>query len=208
MPKLTKIDELIFRNHRHLLNKDHCLFLREYTAGRGFQGSETNQLILNFKKSPLKAGTPEWDYKEQAIDTVVEEFRQNLPEMWLQSVTLVPIPPSKVESDPEYDNRMLRVLKDISKKQYADVRELILQQKSTHAFHQSPSCRPTPKKLQGNYYINEAKSQPEPKKVALFDDLINTGAHFKAAQSAILSRFPDIVVGGIFIARCIPPNDY
>ena len=49
--RLTKIDELTRPDHWYLDENDPCFFLGEYTARMGFVYSETNNLILNFKKS-------------------------------------------------------------------------------------------------------------------------------------------------------------
>lgn len=55
---LTKVDALLRDEHVRLAADDECYFLREYTAGGGFQAGETNQLILNLKKSPDRRGKP------------------------------------------------------------------------------------------------------------------------------------------------------
>ena len=44
-------------------------YFGEYTARKGFNHSETNQLILNFKKKMDRRGLLEWRYKTAAIDT-------------------------------------------------------------------------------------------------------------------------------------------
>jgi hypothetical protein len=63
--KLTRIDHLTLGDHYHLTDDDECYFLREYTARTGFEGSETNQIIHNIKKTPDRRSLPEWFYKEQ-----------------------------------------------------------------------------------------------------------------------------------------------
>ena len=72
-PLLCEIDDLLRPDHPHLQPDNRCLFLREYLAGVGFQGGETNSLILNLKKSPDRRGQPEWRYREKAIARVVAE---------------------------------------------------------------------------------------------------------------------------------------
>ena len=52
---LTKLDELNLTDHRHLDARDECYFIGEYTAGRGYSHSATNQLILNLKKALIGA---------------------------------------------------------------------------------------------------------------------------------------------------------
>ena len=58
--RFTEIDELTRPYHYWLTDDDRCYFLGEYTAGRGYSYSQTNQLILNFKKSLDRQGKPEW----------------------------------------------------------------------------------------------------------------------------------------------------
>lgn len=201
--RLTKIDDLTRRDHRHLTPEDRCFFLGEYTARTGYAFSETNNLILNFKKSPARRGLPEWRHKDAAICKVAEMFRDALPEDWLTTVTLVPIPPSKTKGDPLYDDRMLRMLQTLGHGLEVDIRELVLQCENMGAAHNSDD-RPSPQDLVRSYGINEMVAEPPPTEVALFDDLLTTGAHFKAAQAMIENHYPGVPTVGIFIARRVP----
>ena len=83
---------------------------------------------------------------------------------------------------------------------FADIRELIIQTNSTVSAHGSLQ-RLKPDEIKANYRIEETLSDPRPDIIALVDDVLSTGAHFKAAQSVLLSRFPGIKVIGLFIAR-------
>ena len=124
--RLTEIDDLARPDHWYLRPEDDCYFLGEYTARKGFAFSATNQLVLNFKKSMGKRGTPQWWYKDRAIGEAAAAFRTALPEAWLNMATLVPIPPSKAKSDPLYDDRVVRMLQSIRVQPRLDVRELIV----------------------------------------------------------------------------------
>src|SRR6202000_181619 len=107
---LSKIDELLLPEHSSLDSSDECYFLREYTAGRGFAFSETNNLISNFKKPPALAGTSQGFYKELALEQLAAELRGSLGAGWLKTATLVPIPPSKAADHPDHDDRLSRLL--------------------------------------------------------------------------------------------------
>lgn len=107
--RLTKVDALA-PDHWHLDESDECYFFGEYTAGGGYQFSPTNQLIYNLKKGVERRDKSEWWYKEQAINTVAAVFRQAIMPEAIDSITFVPIPPSKAKSDPLYDDRMTRML--------------------------------------------------------------------------------------------------
>ncbi len=200
--KLSEIDDLSRPEHHFLEPGDRCFFLWEYTPNRGYKFSEVNNLILNFKKSPERQGRPEWRYKEQAIEKIAEAFLKSLRAEWLRSVTLVPIPPSEVRGSPRYDDRMLRVLRRLGEKfrRNLDIRELILQLESTVADHKADQ-RQSLEDLISNYRFNEQAALPPPKRIALFDDLLTTGRHFKAAEHLLQRRYPDTEILGIFVAR-------
>lgn len=65
--RVLKIDALTLPDHHYLDAQDICYYAGEYTAGEGHAYSETNQLILNFKKSVDKRGTAQWQSQRIAI---------------------------------------------------------------------------------------------------------------------------------------------
>jgi hypothetical protein len=201
--RLTEIDDLTRPDHYHLNAGDKCLFLGEYTARKGFSFSATNQLVLNFKKSVDRRGRPEWQHKERAIREVGQAFAGAFKAAWLASVTLVPIPPSKEKNDPLYDDRMHRMLLAIPAAQPLDIRELLTQQQTMDAAHDA-DIRPGPDQIAAGYAIDETLCEPAPETIALFDDVITTGAHFVAARRVLQVRFPQARILGFFIARRVP----
>ena len=54
------------------------------------------------------------------------------------------------------------------------------------------------------YRIDESLSEPEPAVVAVVDDLLTSGAYFRAAKIVLTRGFPDIEVVGLFLARRVP----
>ena len=201
--RLTKIDDLARPDHFYLTPADDCYFLGEYTARKGFAFSATNQLVLNFKKSMDKRSTAQWRYKEQAIGDTAAAFRSALNDDWLNIATLVPIPPSKAKDNPFYDDRLVRMLQAIRDEPSLDVRELIIQRASTAAVHDQEN-RPTPDQIQANYDIDDAFRNPAPQVIGLFDDVLTTGAHYRAASAVLQQAFPAVRVIGLFIARRVP----
>ena len=114
--RLRRIDQLSRPLHYYLTDDDNCLYLWEYTARQDYLYSDTNNLISNFKKDiAYKDNPPVWRHKEMAIQTVAEEFRIALGESALDHFTFVPVPPSKAQDHPEYDDRMLRMLQAMRK---------------------------------------------------------------------------------------------
>jgi predicted amidophosphoribosyltransferase len=116
---------------------------------------------------------------------------------------LVPIPPSKSKSDALYDDRLVRMVRGIRAQPALDVRELVLQRTSTVAVHDQEN-RPTPKQIQANYAIDPAIRDPVPQVIGLFDDVLTTGAHFRAASTTLQQSFPGVRIVGLFIARRVP----
>jgi hypothetical protein len=201
--RLTKIDDLARPDHFYLTAADEYYFLGEYTARKGYAFSATNQLILNFKKPMTVRNTAQWRYKEKAIDEAAAAFRAALNDEWLDSATLVPVPPSKAKNDALYDDRLVRMLRGIRAQPALDVRELVVQRASTAAVHDQEN-RPTPEQIQANYAIDHTLQDPDPRVIGLFDDVLTTGAHFRAASAALQQSFPGVRVIGLFIARRVP----
>jgi predicted amidophosphoribosyltransferase len=178
----------------------------EYSARAGYAFSATNDLIQNLKKPMDRRGRPEWRYKEWAINRSADLLREAVPEELIRTRTFVPVPPSKAKDDLRYDDRLLRVLARLGGDQPIDVRELVLQQRSTAAAHES-NDRPRPRDLVALYDIDETKADPEPQRFVVFDDLLTTGSHFKAVAQVLGDRFPDKPIIGLFIARRAPGSD-
>lgn len=201
---LTKIDELIRLDHWYLDEQDECYFIGEYTAGRGYTHSATNQLILNLKKGVDRRGRPEWMYKENAIWQAGTTLRDSLNPTFLQNATFVPVPPSRATSDPLYDDRMVRVLGRLG--QNVDVRVLVSQRQSMHEAHFSQN-RPGPHELYQNYDVDNALVEPTPIQIAVVDDVLTTGAHFKGMKMTLEDSFPGVPVVGLFLARRVPDTE-
>lgn len=201
--RLTKIDGLTRPDHWYLSDSDHCFFLGEYTARKGFAFSATNQMILNFKKSVATRNTAQWRYKELAITQAAAAFRTAINGDALRKATLVPIPPSKAKADPLYDDRLTRMLRAIRPSPPLDVRELIIQAASTAAAH-NQDVRPRPEDLAAVYRVDQSLMAPIPQTILLCDDVLTTGCHYRAAHTVLQSVFPGVPIIGLFIARRVP----
>lgn len=203
--RFTEIDEISRPDHYWLTDYDRCYFLGEYTARQGYGYSPTNQLIWNFKKTLDRRGKPEWQYKEQAIRQAAAGFREALgeePPPWV----FVPVPPSKARSDPLHDDRVTRMLRAIWPDRSLDIREMIVQSESTETAHGSDD-RPTPDEIEARYRIDQSLTTPEPAVIAIVDDVLTTGAHFRAASAILAAQLPDAQVLGLFLARRAPEAD-
>lgn len=203
---LLKIDDLTRPDHSFIEPEDVCYYMGEYTARGGFAASNTNDLILNLKKPMDRKGSPEWKYKGHAIRTVADDVRKILGQQLIETATFVPIPPSVTKGDPAYDDRLVRVLARMSDGFDADVRELVLQRETMAASHGSDD-RATIPELVANYQIDEAVAHPSRDYMVIFDDVLTTGRHYKAVQTVLSGRFPQVSFYGLFVARRVPKTD-
>lgn len=202
--RLTKIDELTRGDHTHLLPEDECLFFGEYTARKGWAHSETNQLVLNFKIPAENRGSKRWSYKQRAIRTVSDQFSAAIGKRF-ENLTIVPVPPSKLRSDPEYDDRMMDMLRGLVAPPglSVDYRELVIQTREMPAAHAS-TTRPPPEAWEEVYAVAESLADPTPNWIAIVDDLLVTGCRFRAMSNVLRRRFPSARITGLFIARRVP----
>lgn len=203
--RFQKIDDSNRADHFHLTAEDKCLYLFEYTSNRDYKFSTTNQLISNLKKRPSLRGTNQWPHKVRAMARCSRCLGEALNSKWLKRATLIPVPPSKAKQDPEYDDRMLTICKHIGND--LDVRELVKQNVSLRAAHESPDDRPSVEELIEAYEIDEQLTDPAPLQIGIFDDVITAGSHYRAMHTVLRERFPGIRIDGLFIARRVFPPE-
>ena len=84
-----------------------------------------------------------------------------------------------------------------------DIRELVVQIESTRAVHDSET-RPSPAELESRYTIDQTLVSPTPQLIVVVDDVLTTGAHFRAVKTVLERTFPGVSIIGLFIARRVP----
>ncbi|HEX8268742.1 MAG TPA: hypothetical protein VF581_02520 [Flavobacterium sp.] len=198
----VKIDELTIEDHYYLtLGEDDCYYFGSYYKDyRNPSPDNDHSLISNLKKKPSMALLPGYHYKNAAIIKVAAFFNASFSDEKLQSVTLVPIPPSKIKGHAEYDDRMLKILQIAFKGRSADIRELVEQIESTESTH-TLGVRLTISEIEGNIRINENLADALKETIFLVDDVLTSGTHFKAIKNVLTKRFPNVRVAGIFVCR-------
>lgn len=202
MVALIRIDESHIQDHCYLSPEDECYYFGEYISRGGYSASEVNQLILNFKKPVDRIGTSQYAYKLREIERVGRLVSEILSVEILERFTFVPVPPSKSRDHPLYDDRLIQSLRRAHPD--LDVRELILSSCSDRSHHEygTEERRPTPEQLENRYIINEAELQSQVKPgIVIFDDILTTGAHFKACKSFLGRSLPGTLIIGLFIGR-------
>ena len=209
--RLTRVDSLLRREHSYLERGDDCFYVREYQAGVGYEKSHTNSLIVNLKKDPARfRGRPDvWRYKTEAINQVASELHYCLSPFIddFQGWCFVPMPPSKAREHPGYDDRLVQVLRQLSRLagQDFDVREVLVQPGSHDAaVGLSDGHRPGPQQIYERLRVVAEHTASVPAGVILVDDVLTTGAHFKGAEQRIRETFPGVAVIGVFVARRVP----
>lgn len=201
LERLSQIDELTFGDHYYLGAEDQCIYYGDYTARRGFAFSETNQLIHNLKKPVSLRGQNQYHYKEVAIDQIARAIVRDVP---VDRVTFVPVPPSKMQTDPDYDDRIVQILARCNQlNPNVDFRELVTQTQTMVAAH-TTNIRPRPADLEAIYAINQVGDTPLREVVIVLDDMLTTGCHFVAIRSVLLRAYPGIQIVGLFVARRVP----
>jgi len=206
-PRLSLIDESNRGDHFHLTSADTCLYLYEYTSQRDYSFSATNNLVSNLKKKPSLAGQPGYHYKGRAIQSCAQALGQALNPAWLAGATLVPIPGSKAAGHPDHDDRVERICR-LMRQPAPDVRALVAQGQSTSASHEvAQGERVTVAELLALYAINEALAVPAPQAIAIVDDVLTAGTHYRAMHQVLSERFPSVPIIGLFVARRVFPDD-
>ncbi len=186
---------------QHLEVNDKCFYARDYISPGGYESSETNQLIFNFKKSIDKRDSPEWYYKKKAIQKFADELSLLIPDD-KDDIVVTCIPSSKRTDDTDYDSRLEETLSCLKKKRPLITIEYPLKVLQTRCAAHSGGSRSI-STIYNNYEWVGFSTPPET--VILIDDVITTGADFKACKRIILEHHSDISVIGIFWAKTVWP---
>lgn len=201
--RLQRIDDQLLSKHHCLNPEDECYFFGEYAGRMGCQHSPMNQLIFNFKKPLDRRDKPDWQYKGRAIKEVVTILTTLNAWDKIKTFMWVPMPSSKTKEDPAYDDRLTAVLQEIAKSYpLLNIREILINSVGRISAHDSVR-RPTVDEHYDAFKIDTKKLIKSTNNIIIFDDVITTGASFKAAQRKLKEVYPDARVIGIFIARSV-----
>jgi predicted amidophosphoribosyltransferase len=173
-------------------------------TGGGYRAGPINQLIANLKCPPSIAelDLPRARHKERAIASVAACLRDAVSRSWAESVTWIPVPPSRARRDLDYDDRLTRVLRLAFARYDTDVRTALYQSESFVADH-ARLRRTGLDSLYECLRINwdALLSRPLRDGVVVFDDVLTTGKHYKCCERRLRQALPDIRISGLFVAR-------
>lgn len=203
--KLWRIDESTVGEHFSLREADQCYYIWEYTAGKRYDFSPTNQLISNLKIKPsvIEKAPKRSYYKQEAIRHSGQALRHLLSQAYAeQNATFVPVPGSKAAGDADHDERMLQVLQRAFQGWAADIQPMLELTESTPADHETPD-RLSFDELLAITQMKNSPGRPLRPVVVLVDDVLNSGKHFKVGQTLISAKYPHVEIRGLFLARCV-----
>lgn len=179
----------------HLNASDHCYYYGVYTPG-GYSVSDYNSMVQNFKKDISRRNNKEWFYRDKAVNDFASMLHHTLQNnRW----TIVPCATSKPRNSLNFNDRLdatankLRLLSSNYDIQFCldTIEELI-------PSHTGGTRNPT--EIAANTRWIQPTTKPNPN-IVLFDDVLTTGAHFRAYKDIILSHYPFCNVIGIFLAK-------
>ncbi|MBI2521197.1 MAG: hypothetical protein HYV97_12290 [Bdellovibrio sp.] len=196
-----KIDQTILGFYPYLTSEDDCRFAYEYTGGgSGYAAGVINSDVLNFKKSGLKRNVePEWSYRNEAVNKFAGDLSVIINNTTASPLHITAIPASKIKSDSEYSFRyedLFTVLKSF-RPRTVPVSPI---DQITSALSSHTGGTRNPQQIMSNYKWNGFGTEVVDKLVVV-DDVLTTGAHFKAYKDFLRQNGFAGQLIGLFWAR-------
>lgn len=184
---------------------ENCFFAVEYISKGGYSASEANNLVSNFKKPMDRKGKEEWKFKLKAIDDFGHMISNILTD---EEYVISDMGTSKSESDPEYDPRLIQTIRKLKKIKPNVIYDPLFSIKKGMPSSSRGNNRLRPDDILKHLtWEGFSDNNDDLGEVVIIDDVITTGAHFKACKSLINRYYPDMVVYGIFLAKTVWPNN-
>ena len=189
---LHKLD-IKLHSRIHLNDNDECFYFLEKEA-EGFSKSDANNIIYNFKKPVDRKGLPEWKHKLRAIHFFTDLL---CGIKYPQNTTIIPAPTSKPRNHPQWDDRIDVAVDGILKcKQNVRIEKALDTREPQIPAHIG-GTRNVDSIMNNTIYT---PLQSNPAMIILVDDVLTTGAHFRAWKNIIEQHNPDSQVIGFFLA--------
>jgi hypothetical protein len=189
---LTTLEGSLLADHAYLEASDECYFLWEYCAN--LEDDPTTRLIRDFK---LKPGM-RTSHKATAMHQAAAALSAVIPDAWRRQAVFVPLPPSKSAGHAEYDERLLKLLRWVQPG-LTNIEGLLQTRTDSAALQKGIS----PLERAANMIVTSEGRTPLPKTLILVDDVVTSGAHFKAACIVLNRAFRPQKIIGLFLARTL-----
>jgi hypothetical protein len=203
------LDDSLRADHVFLTAADECRCLAEYLPAHGYRAGHVNQLIINLKCPPsvVRTDPRRLHYKLQAIDNIARALRAALSRPSVESATWVPTPPSRPRLDPDYDDRLRRILTEAFGDYDLDLRDLLHQSEGSAADH-ARTRRLTADALYLLIGLDRGALALRPlrARIVLFDDVLTTGKHYKCCERRLREVLASVPISGVFVARRVLPR--
>jgi len=190
------IDQISLTTIRHLRADDVCIYAKDYISGAGFQGGVVNSDILNFKKTKDVSGQ---HYRTQAIHKFALEASELFDCDKGKKYTVTAIPSSKAKTDPLYDDRFEDFFSQL--KNFCPCIDIVwpvsLRETIKSAHHGGTR---EPNEIRKNY-VYEGFLEEAPEFIIVFDDVLTSGAHFRACKDFLLASGYTGKIYGVFWAK-------
>lgn len=171
------------------------IYLGTFSSGGGYQASSMNQAILNFK-IVRDASQSRQRYKLQSIDFFSQHLEILKKHIEKPDSRVTWVPSSKLQTDPLYDDRHHRLLRKTFRAEY--VVEIVRKIAATSSLHNQEG-----KRLWEPIYESLAFISPDltgVRRIFIFDDVLTSGASFKAVATHIWDHYPEMEIVGVFLA--------
>jgi predicted amidophosphoribosyltransferase len=198
---LRALDHVQRADHPYLSSADRCSFLLEWRCG--------SRIVRDFKRPPsaVAFAPRRAAAKAHAVAVMADLLRAAVSRRAAEAATWVPIPPSKAYADCEFDDRLTRTLALAFRGYDVDLRPLLFQVHSTLADHQG-SPRLSAHALLANLRVDLKLLHERPLRdgLALFDDVLTTGKHYKCCERRLREQLPETAICGVFLLRRAMPH--
>lgn len=191
-----------------------CYYYLVYTPHAGYQHSQANQLVLNYKipmggEKGLHARPDRTRYKREAIEEYAQAIIGLLMSLTLggtntslasleQRVGLVPVPPSMTPDDPDYDDRNVRTCERVCDQTNLRLCRDVETSKPIGASHAGGTRNP---EVIESSLGRVAYGANNCDFAFLVDDVLVTGAHFMATTACLEETGFGGQTIGLFLAR-------
>lgn len=188
-----KIDGIEKQTIPNFQTDDECFYAHDFIPSTGFQGGQANNNVINFKKAP---NTPGQNYRTGAIYKFALDASSLIDCESGRTYAVTAIPSSKCKLDPQYDNRFEDFFGELAKlRPCIDIQWPIINQSTVTPSHGGGTRSAAT--LASNYQFS-GFTGTHPDFILVFDDVLTTGAHFRAFKDFLIQSGYNGKVYGLF----------